>query len=94
MARATWNGAVIAESDKTEVVDGNQYFPPDAVRSEYLKPSDTQTVCGWKGTASYYHLEVDGQTNADAAWCYPSPKPEAQNIGGYIAFWKDVEVEA
>ena len=93
MARATWNGAVIAESDDYEVVEGNVYFPPDAVRREHLRPSDTNTVCGWKGTASYYTVVVDGKENADAAWYYPEPKDAAKNIAGHVAFWKGVTVE-
>ncbi len=92
MPKATWNGAVIAESDQTEVVEGNHYFPPDSVNSQYLQASDTQTVCGWKGTASYRNVVVDGNVNEDAAWFYPDPKPEAANINGYYAFWKGVEV--
>jgi uncharacterized protein (DUF427 family) len=94
MAKAIWNGTVIAESDQTVVVEGNHYFPPDSVKREYLKPSSTQTVCGWKGTASYYTIEVNGQLNRDAAWYYPTPKPEAKQIAGYIAFWKGVKIEA
>lgn len=94
MAKAIWNGTVIAESDQTVVVEGNHYFPPDAVKMEYLKPSSTQTVCGWKGTASYYTIEVNGQSNPDAAWYYPTPKPDAKQIAGYVAFWKGVKVEA
>lgn len=93
MARATWNGAVLAESDAFEVVEGNVYFPPAAVRSEYFKPSETHTVCGWKGTASYYTLVVDGAENPDAAWYYPEPKDAAANIAGHVAFWKGVKVE-
>ncbi len=94
MAKAIWNGAVVAESDQTEVVEGNHYFPPGAIRSEYFRASETTSVCGWKGTASYYHLDVDGQTNEDAAWYYASPKPEAERIAGFVAFWKGVSVEA
>ncbi|MDB5042597.1 MAG: hypothetical protein JWN27_3323 [Candidatus Eremiobacteraeota bacterium] len=90
--KATWNGKVLAESDATEVVEGNHYFPPSAVRSEYFKPSDTHTVCPWKGTASYYTVEVDGKQNPDAAWFYPQTKDAAANITGYVAFWKGVEV--
>lgn len=93
MARATWNGAVIAESDEFEMVEGNVYFPPDAVKTEYLRPSDTHTVCHWKGTASYYTLVVDGAENADAAWYYPEASEEAQNVEGYVAFWRGVTVE-
>ena len=93
MTRATWNGAVLAESDRTVVVEGNHYFPPEAVRREYLRDSATHTVCGWKGTASYYNLEVGGQVNRDAAWYYPEPTAAAANIKGYVAFWKGVRVE-
>lgn len=93
MARATWNGAVIAESDTYETVEGNVYFPPDAVKREYFRDSGTNTVCPWKGTASYYDVVVDGQTNADAAWYYPTPKDAAANIRGHVAFWKGVTVE-
>jgi len=93
MARATWNGAVIAESDAYEVVEGNVYFPPGAVRREHLRPSGTHTVCGWKGTASYYTVVADGQENVDAAWYYPEPKDAAKNIAGHVAFWKGVVVE-
>ncbi len=92
MARATWNGAVIAESDTYEVVEGNVYFPPDAVDRAYLRDSDAHTVCPWKGTASYYDLVVDGQTNVGAAWYYPQPKDAAASIRGHVAFWKGVEV--
>ncbi len=93
MARATWNGAVIAESDRYEVVEGNVYFPPDAVKREHLRESATHTVCGWKGTASYYDVVVDGQANPDAAWYYPEPMAAAANIRDHVAFWKGVEVE-
>ena len=93
MPRATWNGAVLAESDRCLVVEGNQYFPPDAVKREYFKPSETHTVCSWKGTASYYDVVVDGTVNHDAAWFYPEPKQAAANIAGHIAFWKGVSVE-
>ena len=90
--KATWNGAVIAESDDTVVVEGNHYFPASAVRREYLVGSDTTTVCGWKGTASYFSLRVDGQTNPDAAWFYADPKSAAAHIKGRIAFWRGVDV--
>ncbi len=93
MPRALWNGAVLAESDRTEVVEGNHYFPPDSIRREHFRPSATQTVCGWKGTASYYDVEVSGQVNRDAAWYYPTPLPAAKQIAGYVAFWKGVRVE-
>ncbi|MEU4740253.1 DUF427 domain-containing protein [Actinosynnema sp. NPDC023658] len=92
MAIARWNGEIIAESDKTEMVEGNHYFPKESVRAEYLKPSDTTTVCPWKGTASYYTLQVNGEDNADAAWYYPQPKSAAANIKDHVAFWKGVEV--
>jgi uncharacterized protein (DUF427 family) len=96
MPKATWNGKVIAEapSDAVEIVEGNVYFPADAVRREYLQPSDTHTVCGWKGTASYYHVAVDGEVNSDAAWYYPEPKDAARNIKDRVAFWKGVVINA
>jgi uncharacterized protein (DUF427 family) len=93
MPRAVWNGAVIAESEACEIVEGNRYFPPDSVRREYLRESAQHTVCGWKGVASYYDLAVDGQVNAEAAWYYPETKDAAQHIRGYVAFWKGVRVE-
>jgi uncharacterized protein (DUF427 family) len=93
MAKALWNGAVLAESGQTVVVEGNHYFPPSAVHTEYLRPSNSHTVCGWKGTASYHNVEVNGQRNPDAAWFYPDPKPAAAEIKDYIAFWKGVRVE-
>ncbi|AIZ45810.1 hypothetical protein QR90_13135 [Deinococcus radiopugnans] len=92
--KATWNGTVIAQSDDTVVVEGNHYFPADSVKSEYLRPSDTHSVCPWKGTASYHTLEVDGQRNPDAVWYYPQPKDAAQQIRDRVAFWKGVEVTA
>lgn len=90
--RAIWNGEIIAESDATEVVEGNHYFPLGAVNQEYLKESDHHTTCPWKGEASYYHLEVDGATNENAAWYYPEPKDAARQIKDHVAFWKGVEV--
>jgi uncharacterized protein (DUF427 family) len=93
MPKAIWNGAVLAESDKCEVVEGNQYFPPDSINKQYFKESSTHTTCPWKGVASYYSIEVDGQENKDAAWYYPSAKEKAKNIEGFIAFWKGVKVE-
>ena len=90
--KAIWNSKVIAESDNTINVEGNQYFPADSVKSEFLSGSETHTVCHWKGTASYYDLVVDGETNKDAAWYYPETSGLAENIKGYIAFWKGVEV--
>jgi uncharacterized protein (DUF427 family) len=92
MAKAMWENVVIAESGKTEEVEGNQYFPPEAIRQEYFKASDLHTVCPWKGTASYYDLEVNGKRNPGAAWYYPEPKREAKQIKGYVAFWKGVTV--
>lgn len=93
MARATWNGAVLAESDDTIVVEGNHYFPPESVDSRYLEASDRHTVCHWKGTASYYDVVVGGTTNPGAAWYYPDPLPEARQIAGRVAFWNGVKVE-
>ncbi len=93
MPKAVWNGAVIAESDQTTIVEGNHYFPPYAVKQEHLRPSATHTTCSWKGEASYYDVVVDGQTNRDAAWYYPNPLPAAARIAGHIAFWKGIQVE-
>ena len=93
MARATWNNAVVAESDATVIVEGNHYFPPESIRKEYFKPSATHTVCSWKGTASYYTLEVNGEVNKDAAWYYPTPLDAAKHIAGHVAFWKGVQVQ-
>ena len=90
--KATWNGAVLAESDDTVVVEGNHYFPPDSINREYFTESATHTVCSWKGTADYFSITVDGQTNTDAAWTYPQPKPAAAEITGYVAFWRGVSV--
>jgi uncharacterized protein (DUF427 family) len=94
MPRAIWNGAVLAESSHTEVVEGNHYFPPASIRKEFFRPSATSTVCGWKGTASYYDVVVGGAVNKDAAWYYAEPLPAATNIKGHVAFWKGVRVEA
>lgn len=90
--RAIWNGAVLAESDETRVVEGNHYFPPDTLRREYLEDSDTHTTCSWKGVASYANVVVDGARNEDAAWYYPDPKPAADEIRDWYAFWRGVEV--
>ena len=92
--KATWNGAVIAESDETVVVEGNHYFPPSALRRDHVERSDHRTTCPWKGEASYYDVVVDGQTNANAAWTYPEPKDAAAEIRDHVAFWKGVEVTA
>lgn len=94
MPTATWNGTVIAKSDDTVVVEGNHYFPVSSVRSDLLETSDRHSVCPWKGTASYYSIQVDGQTNPDAAWFYPEPKDAAAEIKDHVAFWKGVKVEA
>jgi uncharacterized protein (DUF427 family) len=91
--RAIWNDIVIAESDDTVVVEGNHYFPEESVIDGVLLPSDTTSVCPWKGTASYYTLEVDGKTNPDAVWYYPEPKDAAKEITGRVAFWKGVTIE-
>lgn len=93
MPKAIWNGAVLAESDQCIVVEGNQYFPPDAVQREYFKTSETHTTCPWKGFASYYTVVVDGKENKDAAWYYPMPKDAANQIKDYVAFWHGVQVE-
>lgn len=90
--KAIWNDTILAESDETIVVEGNHYFPADSIKQEYFRRSETHTVCGWKGTASYYDVVVHGETNHDAAWYYPETKPEAKNIEGYVAFWKGVTV--
>ena len=93
MAKAMWENTIVAESNQTIEVEGNQYFPPDAIKSEFFKSSQNQTVCPWKGTASYYSLEVNGKRNENAAWFYPEPKSAATQIKGYVAFWKGVRVE-
>jgi uncharacterized protein (DUF427 family) len=94
MAKASWGGAIIAESDATVVVEGNQYFPRDAVKKGFLKSSNHTSICPWKGTAHYFHVEVNGMKNENAAWYYPDPKPAAEQIKDRIAFWKGVRVEA
>lgn len=91
--KAIWNGQVIAESDDTILIEGNHYFPPAAIKEEFYKPSDTNTVCPWKGTASYYSLSVDGKENKDAAWYYPETSELAKSIKDRVAFWKGVEVK-
>jgi len=90
--KAVWNGTVIAESDDTVVVEGNHYFPAESVKAQYLTDSASNTICPWKGTASYKHVTVDGQLNSDAAWFYPAPKDAAAEIKGRYAFWKGVQV--
>ena len=92
LMKAMWNNKTLAESEATVVVEGNHYFPKDSINTEFFQPSETHTVCGWKGTASYYDIVVDGETNPDAAWYYPEVKPEAKEIEGYIAFWKGVQI--
>jgi uncharacterized protein (DUF427 family) len=94
MARALWNGTVIAESDATVMVEGNHYFPIESVNADLLQPSSKQTSCPWKGQASYYSIAVEGVVNADAAWYYPAPKDAAAEIRGHVAFWRGVTVEA
>ena len=94
MAKASWGGKVIAESNATVVVEGNQYFPPEAVKKEVLMHSNHTSICPWKGTAHYYHVAVDGMRNDNAAWYYPEPKPAAAEIKNHIAFWKGVRVES
>jgi uncharacterized protein (DUF427 family) len=90
--KATWNGATLAESDDTVVVEGNHYFPAASLNQSYFKKSDTHTHCPWKGEASYYHVAVDGKENKDAAWYYPDPKEAAATIKDRVAFWKGVAV--
>lgn len=94
MPKAIWKGQVLAESNETEVVEGNHYFPPASIQREFFQTSDHTSFCGWKGTASYYDVVVDGETNAQAAWYYADPKDAASNIRGYVAFWKGVEVQS
>ncbi len=92
MAKAIWNDHVVAESETFEIVEGNVYFPPGAIREEYFEASDSNTTCPWKGVASYYTLQVNGKVNPDVAWYYPEPKDAAKNIKDHVAFWKGVEV--
>jgi uncharacterized protein (DUF427 family) len=92
MVKAIWNDTVIAESDDTIIIKGNHYFPDFSLREDFIKPSDTTSVCGWKGTANYHSLVVDGKENRDAAWYYADPKPAAAEIRGRVAFWKGVQV--
>lgn len=90
--KAVWNDTVLAESDDTVVVEGNHYFPPDAIRREYFRESDHHTTCPWKGEASYYTLIANGETNENAAWTYPEPKEAAAQIKDHVAFWRGVKV--
>ncbi len=93
MPKAIWNGKVIAESEKTVMVEGNHYFPPETINKEFFKPSESHTVCSWKGVASYYDVVVDGEENRNAAWYYPEPSHSAQPIKDHVAFWHGVEVQ-
>ena len=92
MVKAIWNGKEIAASDDCIVVEGNQYFPPGSINKEYFKESSNNSNCPWKGIASYYHVEVNGEVNQDAAWYYPEPSEAASSIKDYVAFWKGVDV--
>ena len=93
MVKAIWNGATIAESNETIIVEGNHYFPKDSINSTYFQTNGSHTICPWKGMASYYDVVVDGAINAGAAWYYPEPKPAAKQIKDYVAFWRGVQVE-
>jgi uncharacterized protein (DUF427 family) len=93
MPKAFWNNTLIAESDEHKQVEGNIYFPPTALKREFFQESQTHTTCGWKGVASYYDVVINGETNRDAAWYYPTPKDAAKEIAGYVAFWRGVRVE-
>ena len=90
--KAVWNGKVLAESDASKIVEGNHYFPAESINKSYIKSSETHTICHWKGTASYYNLDVDGEVNQDAAWFYPDPSDLAEGIKDHVAFWRGVEV--
>jgi uncharacterized protein (DUF427 family) len=90
--KAVWSGIVVAESNKTIVIEGNHYFPPESINRQYFMESTTRTTCPWKGEASYYHLVVNGKKKEDAAWYYPAPKEEAKDIADYVAFWRGVEI--
>jgi uncharacterized protein (DUF427 family) len=91
--KAIWNGEVLAESNDTVLIEGNHYFPPGSLDRRFFRDSATTTVCPWKGTASYYDIDVNGKVNKDAAWLYPAPKADAASIAGHVAFWKGVEVK-
>lgn len=92
MAKAIWNDTIIAESDQTEKVEGNHYFPPNSINKEYFRDNKTTSVCPWKGVANYYDVMVDNQVNSGAAWYYPNPKDAAANIKDYVAFWRGITV--
>lgn len=94
MTKAIWEGKILAESDDCVMLEGNDYFPPESIQKEHLRSSDTTTVCSWKGIANYYHIDVGGKTNQDAAWYYPEPKEAAKQIKHYVAFWKGVHIES
>lgn len=91
--KAIWNGHVIAESDKTINIEGNEYFPPDSINSDYFQKNDFHTICPWKGVAAYYDIKVNGDKNENAAWYYPDAKQAAKEITNYVAFWRGVEVK-
>jgi uncharacterized protein (DUF427 family) len=93
MAKAIWEGVVVAESDDCVMVEGNHYFPADSVRMEFMEPVDQTTVCGWKGVANYYDVVIGDKRNAGAAWYYAAPLPAASQVQGRVAFWKGVRVE-
>ena len=93
MVKAIWNGKIIADSKDFEIVEGNHYFPPESVKKEFLRESNTQSTCPWKGRANYYDIVINGDINKDAAWYYPNPNPAANKIKNYVAFWKGVEVK-
>jgi uncharacterized protein (DUF427 family) len=90
--KAIWNNTIIAESEETKIVEENQYFPQESIKSEYFKPSDTTSRCVWKGEASYYHVQVDGKVNKDAAWYYPQASHAAKPIENYVSFWKEIKL--
>ena len=94
MPKAVWNGVVLADSDKTIMVEGNHYFPAESLNREFFEESNTHTLCPWKGVANYLNVRVNGQVNKDAAWYYPTPKPAAEEIAGYYAFWRGVRVQS
>lgn len=93
MAKAVWEGAVLAESRDIVIIEGNYYFPPESLNRSFFRPSDHTSICGWKGTARYYDVVVDGKTNRNAAWYYPDPQPAASVIKGHVAFWKGVKIQ-
>jgi uncharacterized protein (DUF427 family) len=90
--KAIWENTILAESDRTIVIEGSHYFPPSSIKQEHFAASDTHTTCHWKGVASYYHVKVGDKLNADAAWFYPEPKEAAKSIKDFVAFWRGVDV--